>query len=374
MEERHLHIICHDVPYPTDYGGVFDLFYKIKALHQSSVKIHLHCFEYGRGEQSELNKYCSEVKYYSRRHGHHGISHKLPYIVCSRCNDELLENLLQNEYPILAEGVHCSYLLNDERFNNRKIILRLHNVEYLYYKQLYYSSSSLLKKIYYLHESKILKQYEHHIACKAFLVAVSKEDAIFNKKEFGAQHIDYLPVFLPFSEIKSKEGTGCYCLYHGNLSIAENEKTVTWLLQKVFNDLPLPFLVAGKKPSDRLGRMVNQHPQACLVANPSEQEMQDIIEKAQIHILPSFNCTGIKLKLLNALFNGRHCLVNQEAVRNTGLESICHIGSDPGSFKKIISQIYHQAFPADEIERRKKILLAQYDNEKNAKTLIQWIW
>jgi len=102
--------------------------------------------------------------------------------------------------------------------------------------------------------------------------------------------------------------------------------------------------------------------------------MQDIIEKAQVHILPSFNCTGIKLKLLNALFNGRHCLVNQEAVKNTGLESICHIGSNPGSFKKIISEIYHQRFSSDEIELRKKILLTQYDNEKNAQTLIQWIW
>jgi hypothetical protein len=374
MQDKHLHIICHDVPYPTDYGGVFDLFYKIKALYKSGVKTHLHCFEYGRGEQPELNNYCAEVNYYSRRHGHQGFSHKLPYIVCSRCNDQLLNNLLKDDHPVLAEGIHCSYLLNDDRFNRRKIILRLHNVECLYYRQLYHSSPSLLKKIYYLHESKILKRYEHDIAGKAFLIAVSKEDASFYKKEFGAQHIDYLPVFLPFSEIRSKEGTGCYCLYHGNLSIAENEKTVVWLLQKVFNDLPLPFLIAGKKPSDRLGRMASLHPHACIVADPSEQEMQDIIEKAQIHILPSFNCTGIKLKLLNALFNGRHCVVNQEAVKNTGLESICHIGSDPDSFKKMISEKYQQTFSADEIDRRKKILLTHYDNEKNVQKLIQWIW
>ena len=50
----------------------------------------------------------------------------------------------------------------------------------------------------------------------------------------------------------------------------------------------------------------------CLVANPSEMEMQDMIAKAQINILPSFNNTGIQIKLLNALFNGRHCLVNKK--------------------------------------------------------------
>jgi hypothetical protein len=48
---RHLHIICLNVPFPVDYGGVFDLFYKLPALHDQGVKIHLHCFEYGRGEQ-----------------------------------------------------------------------------------------------------------------------------------------------------------------------------------------------------------------------------------------------------------------------------------------------------------------------------------
>jgi len=374
MDTKHLHIICHDVPYPPDYGGVFDLFYKIKMLHACGINIHLHCFEYGRGEQPELNNYCREVKYYSRKRGHKGVSHKLPYIVCSRSNHELLDNLLQDSYPILAEGIHCTYLLNDDRFMERKIILRLHNVEWLYYRQLYQSSSSFFKKIYYLHESKILKQYEQSIADKVLLLAVSEQDADFYRQEFGAKHVAYLPVFLPFAQVMSQKGKGCYCLYHGNLSVAENEKTITWLLTEVFDDLQLPLVIAGKKPSPRLERIIHQHAHACLVADPSEEEMQDIIKKAQVHVLPSFNCTGIKLKLLNALFNGRHCVVNEEAVKNTGLENICHIGSNALSLKKIISEIYHHSFEEVEIERRKNILLSCYDNEKNVNKLIQWIW
>jgi hypothetical protein len=52
--EKHLHIISFDVPYPANYGGVIDVFYKLKNLHKAGVKIILHCFEYGRGEQKEL--------------------------------------------------------------------------------------------------------------------------------------------------------------------------------------------------------------------------------------------------------------------------------------------------------------------------------
>jgi hypothetical protein len=53
--DKHLHIVCLDIPYPADYGGVVDLFYKIKSLHQLGVKIHLHCFTKDREPQDELN-------------------------------------------------------------------------------------------------------------------------------------------------------------------------------------------------------------------------------------------------------------------------------------------------------------------------------
>ena len=38
--EKHLHIISFDVPYPANYGGVIDVFYKLKALHAEGIKIH----------------------------------------------------------------------------------------------------------------------------------------------------------------------------------------------------------------------------------------------------------------------------------------------------------------------------------------------
>jgi Glycosyl transferases group 1 len=183
-----------------------------------------------------------------------------------------------------------------------------------------------------------------------------------------------LPVFVPFSEIRSREGTGCFCLYHGNLSIAENEEAVAWLLKKVFPGLRVPLIVAGKDPSARLIRLVGRYPQGCVIPNPSQEEMQDLIVKAQIHLLPSFHSTGIKLKLLNALFNGRHCVVNQQAVETTGLETGCRIANDAEEMRRLIGQLYRQPFTGDEVETRKKLLLGQFDNTENVHRLIRWIW
>jgi glycosyltransferase involved in cell wall biosynthesis len=374
VEDRHLHIVCLDVPYPVDYGGVFDLYHKITALHQAGVKIHLHCFEYGRGEQDELQQYCAEVHYYTRCEGHKAFSHRLPYIVCSRSNSRLLNRLAADDHPILLEGIHCSYLVNDARFATRKIILRLHNVEYRYYRQLFHAERSLLKKIYYLHESKLLRQYEKGIAGKVLVLAVAEQDSELYRQEFGATRVNTLPVFVPFEEVRSKEGTGCFCLYQGNLSVAENEQAVVWLLKKVFRSLQVPLVITGKNPSARLRRLVNQYPQACLIPDPSQEEMEDLISKAQINILPSFHCTGIKLKLLNALFNGRHCVVNEQAIRCTGLESLCHVGSDAEELKELILELHTRPFTADDIEKRRQLLAGQFNNEDNAERLIRWIW
>lgn len=368
--ENHLHIVCLDVPYPVDYGGVFDLFHKIRSLSHAGVKIHLHCFEYGRGPQSILNDYCVEVNYYARHEGHKGFSHRLPYIVCSRSNGKLLDRLLEDDYPILLEGVHCTYLLNDDRFHQRRITLRLHNVEYQYYRQLYFTEKSLLKKIYYLHESNLLRQYEHRIADKVKILAVSAKDSEIYRQEFGATDIETLPVFLPFKEVQSKEGTGCFCLYHGNLSVTENEQVVAWLLKKVFSSLEIPFIISGKNPSARLERLVYQYPHVCLIPNPSDEELQDLISKAQVNILPSFNCTGVKLKLLNALFNGRHCIVNKDAVEGTGLEEMCHVATGADDVRCFISELFAKPFLSRDIEKRKEVLEGLYDPKENLEKLL----
>lgn len=353
---------------------MIDVFYKIKSLHQLGIKIHLHCFEYGRGEPVALNDYCEKVYYYHRNEGHKGFSHKLPYIVCSRSANELRENLLKDDYPILMEGIHCTYLICDGRFAERKIILRLHNVEHEYYHQLYKHESSLLKKIYFFHESSVLKKYERDVSGKVMTLAMSEGDVLKYSHEFNSKNIFYLPAFHQVNELKCSQGTGCFCLYHGNLSVAENESVAIWLLRKVFNDIDVPFVIAGKKPSERLRRIAGRFPSTCIVADPDVEAMEDMVAKAQINITPSFNCTGIKLKVLNAVFAGRHCIANEQAVAHTGLEKYCHIAKSPSDFKKLISELYLCPFAEEEANKRKELLEGLFNNKKNGERLIGWLW
>ena len=374
LPDKHVHIITHDVPWPADYGGVIDLFYKLKALHAQGVNIHLHCFTQGRMPQEELNKYCFSVNYYQRKKNISRFSLSIPFIVNSRVNDALIANLQKDNYPVLLEGIHCTYYLNNNQLTNRKVIVRLHNTEFEYYKQLAKHENNLFKKLYFLHESRLLKKYEKALANKATIIAVSKKDTELYQQVFNATDIHYLPVFLPYTLAVGKEGKGCFCLYHGNLGINENEEAAIWLLQHVFNQLEIPFVIAGKNPSKKLQKLAHNHQHSCLVANPTDKEMQDMICKAQVNVLPSFNNTGIKLKLLNAVFNGRHCLTNHAGVDGSGLKSCCHVYESADAFQTEIKKLYDEPFTEQEIQQRQGLLQTMYNNETNARQLMTFLW
>lgn len=373
--EKNLHIVCLDIPYPPDYGGLFDLYYKLRYLKENGVNIHLHCFFKRYAEQKDLLRYCKTVHYYKRATGWSSFSLHIPYIVNSRSDKQLLENLSEDNYPVLLEGIHCTKLLYENKLSDRTVVLRLHNIEFDYYAQLAQKATHVFKKLYYSHESRLLKKYEKKIALSAdAIVCVSTRDAEQYKKLFNIHNVSHLPVFVPWQKVKSKQGSGSYCLYQGNLSVIENEIAATWLVQNVFHNLNIPFTIAGKNPSTQLKKIISANPYVSLVESPSAEKMEELIANAQINLLPSFSTTGIKLKLLHAIFSGRHCIVNSDMVSGTGLESTCNIAETGIEFQNKIKELFHFPFTSAQIAIRQALLEKHYDNRRHALELTKIIY
>ena len=94
--------------------------------------------------------------------------------------------------------------------------------------------------------------------------------------------------------------------------------------------------------------------------------MQLLIQNAQINILPSFNKTGVKLKLLNALYNGRHCIVNQAGIEGSGLNDLCFIEETADGFIEKIKELFIKPFTVKEMQYRGTALKKLYNNHQNA--------
>ena len=371
MSDRHLHIISFDIPYPANYGGVIDVFFKAKALVEEGVKVHLHCFEYNREPSEKLNKMFHKVYYYKRDISKKHLFKSIPYIVSSRISEDLVKNLQKDDYPILMEGLHTSALLDDERFKGRRMVVRTHNIEHDYYNNLAKVEGDIFKKYYYYNEAAKLKRYESTLAKADKLICISKNDEKYFLSEF--KQVDFIPAFHPFKEINAKTGKGDYVLYHGNLSVAENINAVKFLLANVFNTLKVPFKIAGLKPSKQLSNLISALPNVELIANPSDELLQILIENAHINVAITAQATGLKLKLLNTLYNGRFCLVNDKMLSGSNLDKLCIIANDYGSMKRKITSLFKQEFTQEEIENRKKILHTIYNNGTNTRKLIDLV-
>jgi hypothetical protein len=367
LTDRHLHIICFDIPDPPNYGGVIDMFYKIEALSALNIKIHLHCFKYGRHESKKLQALCYEVYYYERNVAKSGLFHKLPYIVVSRISDELTKNLRKDDYPILFEGLHTCYYLNDGELKNHTKVVRTHNIEHEYYKNLAQVERNVFKRYYFYNEAEKLKLFEKTLIHADHIAAISNNDNKYFNDIYSTS--DYIPAFHPNRELTIVKGKGEYALYHGNLSIGENNQAALYLVNEVFSQLNIPLIITGSRPSASLIKDASKYKNITVMGDLPTQQIHELIEQSHINIIPTFQPTGIKLKLLTALFRGRHCIVNSTMVQNTGLEDLCHICDTPEAMQLKIKELIKISFTDKMILTRELKLLKDFSNESSAQKL-----
>ena len=367
-----MHLISFDVPYPPNYGGIIVVYYHLKAMQQLGVKVILHCFHYDNNPKTDkLDELCEKVYFYKRRKRKDKLLSNKPFIVNTRMPKRLLKNLLIDDSPIFFEGIHTTGFIQHPDLAERLKVLRMHNIEWKYYQSLKSMDVDNWQRLFFHWESKKLKKYERKIAKHINLIqCLSPSDA----KYYEAFHhnVAYIPVFQPFSKVIAKPGKGNYALFHGKLSVPDNEKAVLFLIEEVFAKHKYPFKVAGLDASDHLKEMIKKHEHIKLVENPNGKEMGELIANAHVNILWSFQNNGLKLKLLHALFKGRHCLVNQHMIADElDLDKLCHVANDGGSLKKKLKSLAKKDLTKERIEQRQKILAKNFNNLNNAKLSIE---
>ena len=350
-----LHVISFQVPYPADYGGAIDVFYKLKALKEQGFDVTLHTFYYGeRGRQPILDELCEKVYYYSRHTGWLKQISTLPYIVVTRNNKELLENLCADDAPILFEGIHTCYFLTHPRLRYRKKIVRMHNIEYEYYRRLAQQSGWSWKTLYYWIESIRLHTFEDKLKYADLVCAISKADAQKIKARHKDSDVILLPCFFDASIPTERCTTEAFVLYHGNLAVEENHRAAEFIIRHIAPQCPdIPFVIMGRSPK------LNDLPQnVTVMPDPKDDELKQTLRKARIHLMLTFQPTGIKLKLLNTLIHGQgHVIANHDMLYGHSLGKLCVRANTPEEIAANIRDLINKPLDEEELEKRKATLL-----------------
>ena len=368
---RQLHIISFDVPYPPNYGGVIDVFYKLKALHELGICIYLHTFEYGRGKPTELEPFCKQIFYYERNDSLKSVFSKTPFIVKSRSCNLLVDNLIKIKAPILYEGLHTTYPLIKNTIEGRKILVRAHNIEHLYYDGLAKSETRIKKKLFFKTEAKKLKAYEK-ILCKTdAILTISPSEHAYFSKEYVDKAV-YIPVFHQSEKVKELSKKGTFALYHGDLRVADNTKSVYFLID-VFKQLKYPLVIASSCKNKEVIKKITSYKNISFVTIKDQDHVNELLNEAHINVLPTFQKTGIKLKLINALYNGRFCVVNTKMVEDTGLESVCEIANNKDAFEIKVQELIDKDFTKKMSKEREKVL-SPFNVKINAQKIIDLMY
>jgi hypothetical protein len=292
----------------------------------------------------------------------------LPFVAITRSSEKLMENLLRDNHPILFEGLHCCFHLNDERLKSRIKIARSHNIEHEYYYNLESVEKSFFKKMYFKMEAKKLERFENVYQYANHIAAISAADTKQLAERY--KNVHHITAFHANEEVRIMEGKGSFCLYHGNLEVGENNEAALFLVNEVFSKINIPLVIAGKNPSSELKEAASRYPNITMKANINTQEIDDLIKNAQINVLPTFQATGIKLKLLAALYTGRYCVVNTPMVSNTGLESLCSIKDNAVEMASEIEALFNLDFDVNEKSKREAILNKDFSNKIGVEKLL----
>jgi Glycosyltransferase Family 4/Glycosyl transferases group 1 len=368
-----LHLVAFDIPYPANYGGVIVIYNQLRALKALGVDVILHCYQYkDRTEQPELAKLCKEVYYYERPRTLWYQLSIWPFIMTTRNSRKLYQRLKQDKHPIIFEGMHTALMVRRRRLRNRQKIVRMHNIEWQYYENLYMLENDPGKKLYYFIESIKLQRTEPYILLHtdAVITMSTLDQAYYREEKANTQ---YIPVFHSNDHVSSKLGRGEYVLYQGKLSVNDNERSVLWLIKEVFAHLDIPFVVAGLDPSDYLKNVIQRYPNIRLVENPDQEQMDALIREAHVNLLYSFQTAGSKLKLVNALFKGRFCVANDHMVAGTNLDSMVQVRNSSAAIRQTIEALFSRPFDQGQIDLRRATLEVEYSNIENTKKLLEMV-
>lgn len=371
MQKKRLHIISFDNPFPPNYGGVVEVFYKIKALHAIGIEIYLHCFvDEIPTEYNALKEVVKEVFFYKKNKNPLLFFSSLPLSVRVRDNKKLIENITKINAPILFEGHKTTYWVSKKQLISFDKYIRLHNLEDLYFSGLASSENSLLKKILYHFEAKKYVKYNSVLSSFIKVFSLSKFENEVTNNQF--KNSIYIPVFHGNEKVNELSGTGKYALYHGDLRASDNKKSVEFLIDIFKNIKDLVLIIASSSGEQFVTSKIKNIHNISFVKIQDFKHLKELFTDAQINFSISFQKSGTKLKLLNALFNSRFSIINENIIDDEKITSLCEIASTRDEFIAKINDLKNKNF--DGFDRRKAILETYMNDVENAHKLAKIIF
>lgn len=341
-------VVAPDFPYPPNHGGRMDIWNRLKFLSLSGLYIDLIVTAEKNDNlqyEEEVLKYVKNIFYVPRVVDYFFALKGMPYQVASRRNLSKITLNLSYDWVIL-ESEAVSYILPSVK--SKKIALRVHNNESVYFKSLYSSERNLFKKIYYLIESKIYSTHTKKIKkISDVILNISQDEnscdindlSLTTKSLFVPPHVDISKFLQPVKR------SGANVLFIGNLFTANNLCGLRWYMEAVHpllvkNVSGYKLIIAGNTRGLELPDFLKNHDKTVTLYE-SPKDLSDIYAQGTVFINPMLSGAGVKLKTIDAIAAGLPVVSTTVGAEGLGLIDEQHyfMANDSNSFYTVIKSV-----------------------------------
>lgn len=182
------------------------------------------------------------------------------------------------------------------------------------------------------------------------------------------ENTHYIPAFHQAESVTNQISKGKYILYHGDLRISDNIKAVLFLIN-TYKRSDFKFLIASSHKEKMILRKVKKYRNIGYKRISNQEELQDLFTRAHINTLITFQKTGIKLKLLNSLYQGKFIIANTKMIEDTGLESLCELANTKEEILRKTKLLFSKEFLKSDLKQRQEVL-ADFNPTTSAKKMI----
>ncbi len=314
------------LPFPPHSGGVIK---SNKVIHFLSEKyaVTVACFLKNDDSQYQ-NEFLNQIKL----DDFYAIPLDIPrnFKTFIRSNIQSIPlNLYRNQSPIFKEKIQAiistfevvfcdhyvmfQYIPTDYK---GKIVLHQHNCEYLIWKRYATVEQNILKKWALLNQAWRIKKYEQQICKRAHTILAAPND-MDELVKIGADKTKFYETYhlgddsllaLPDLIHNHQHAT---LLYIGTLSWEANIDGLIWFYEHVWHLVKAKYpsiqlYIIGKNPDARLKEIAAKDAQIILTG--FVKDVEPYFQMASVFITPLRFGSGIKVKVINALYRGIPCV------------------------------------------------------------------
>ena len=371
-------LVAMDFPYPPGHGAAVDIWTRLLVLEEMGYRVDL-LATVNQMPNPDLmrtvREHVGNLWIVRRRRPLRSVLSLLPFQVQSRMD---LENVrLDQPYDaIVLESEYVAAFLKHPAARHAKLILRLHNEQVGYFRDLAEGAKGWVKKLYYYSESLRFRFFSPRVIRQCDLlwfISDSERQQHVNNNPRHKSKSYFVPTQVNSQTLRPFVGGGRTVLFVGTLTISHNIDAVAWFIEKVHPLLceleGYAFQVAGRtagKPIPQWKQLVHHHKHVLLEEDPVV--LDGLYQNAAVFVNPVICGAGVKIKLVQALEAGMPVVSTSMGMEGTGFKASIHllVADTPQEFAACVRRLILDRTLAQSLVRNAQAFLAErYDMKAN---------